>query len=86
MNNRWVVYMVECNDGTIYTGISNNVLKRIENHNAGKGAKYTKRRLPVLLKGVWECNDRSEASKLEHQYKKLTREAKIELINEKYKD
>ena len=77
---QWSVYMVECSDGTIYTGISNNVSKRILDHNKGKGAKYTKTRLPVALKWLQECKNRSEASKLEHKIKKLSREAKLKKI------
>ena len=80
-----MVYIVECNDGTLYTGISNNVSKRVSNHNLGKGAKYTKTRLPVALKWVKECYNRSEASKEEYRIKKLTRKQKLELINEKYR-
>lgn len=81
MNNPWFVYMLECSDKTIYTGISNNVSKRLLTHNNGKGAKYTKTRLPVIIKGVWECKDRSEASKLEYKYKQLSRQQKLDLID-----
>jgi len=80
-DNIWYVYMVECSDGTIYTGISNNVSKRLKTHNNGKGAKYTKTRLPVVLKWLEACNDRSDASKVEHKIKKLTRKQKLKLIN-----
>tara|TARA_R110000772_G_scaffold17946_3_gene49929 strand:+ start:99620 stop:100057 length:438 start_codon:yes stop_codon:yes gene_type:complete len=83
MFNQWCVYMVECSDGSLYTGISNNVFKRILTHNSGKGAKYTKSRLPVTLKWSQTCENRSEASKLEYKIKKLTRKAKLKLINEK---
>lgn len=79
---KWAVYIVECSDGTLYTGISNDVNKRILTHNKGKGAKYTKTRLPVTLEYVKPCEDRSEASKEEYRIKKLTRKQKIELINE----
>jgi len=77
----WYVYMVECADGTLYTGISNDVKKRIEKHNSGKGAKYTRSRIPVTLKWICETDNRSEASKLEYEIKKLTRKAKLKLIN-----
>ena len=83
MNNPWYVYMVECNDKTIYTGISNNVSKRLLAHNDGLGAKYTKTRLPVVIKAKWECKDRSEASKLEYRYKQLSRQQKLRLIDGK---
>jgi len=83
MFEMWCVYIVECSDGSLYTGISNNLNKRIKTHNDGKGAKYTKSRLPVTLKWSQTCDNRSEASKLEYKTKKLTRKAKLKLINEK---
>lgn len=81
----WFVYIVECSDGTLYTGITNDLEKRISTHNKGKGAKYTKNRLPVVLKKHWEVEDRSEASKMEYQLKQLSRLEKINLIDEKTK-
>lgn len=78
---QWAVYIVECADGTLYTGISNNVNKRVLTHNNGKGAKYTKTRLPVVLKWSKSSKNRSEASKEEYRIKKLTRKQKLELIN-----
>jgi len=81
MNNKWYVYIVECSDGSLYTGISNNVHKRILTHNMGKGAKYTKTRLPVVLKWLKECENKSEAAKLEYKIKKLNKIDKINLIN-----
>ena len=82
-NDDWHVYIVECSDGSLYTGISNNVEKRVAAHNNKKGAKYTKTRLPVTLLVSWECGTRSDASKEEYRVKKLTRKKKIELINER---
>lgn len=76
----WFVYILECNDSTLYTGITNDITKRIAKHNSGKGAKYTKTRLPVKLKVKFEANDRSEASKLEYKIKQLTRQEKLKLI------
>lgn len=76
----WYVYIVECSDGTLYTGMTNDVEKRITTHNKGKGAKYCKNRLPVILKAYWSANDRSEASKLEIKIKKLKRSEKLTLI------
>ena len=75
----WYVYLVRCFDGTLYTGISNNVAKRIETHNKGKGAKYTRTRLPVILLKQFECADRSEASKLEYKIKQMPRSEKLKL-------
>jgi putative endonuclease len=67
----WVVYLLECCDGSLYTGITNQLDKRLETHNAGLGAKYTRGRLPVkLLEFKWVENH-SAALKLEAQIKKL---------------
>ncbi len=76
----WFVYMVECIDGTIYTGISNNVEERIIKHNSGKGARYTRSRRPVSLKALWSYVNKSEASKAEYAFKKLSKDEKIRLI------
>lgn len=77
---KWYVYILECSDGTLYTGITNDLNKRIITHNKGKGAKYTKARLPVKLIASFEAPDRSTASKEEHRIKKLTRQQKLKLI------
>lgn len=78
--NKWYVYIVECSDGTLYTGITNDVEKRINTHNSGKGAKYTRSRLPVVVKRIWEVENRSEASKMEYRIKQLKRDEKLKLI------
>ena len=78
----WSVYIVECADGTLYTGISNDVDKRVKAHNNKKGAKYTKTRTPVTMLVTWECGTRSDASKEEYRVKKLTKKKKLELILE----
>ena len=75
----WYVYLLECSDGTLYCGVTNNLNKRIETHNKGKGARYTRCRLPVKLRTYFEVNNRSEASKEEYRIKKLTREEKLKL-------
>jgi len=76
------VYIVECSDGTYYTGIAKDVLLRIEKHNSGKGAKYTKSRAPVKLLWKKECADKSTALKLEAKIKKLSRKDKERFIND----
>jgi putative endonuclease len=78
----WYVYILECSDGTLYTGITTDLDKRVKTHNNGKGAKYTKARLPVVLKASFEAEDRSTASKEEYRIKQLTRKEKLKLINE----
>lgn len=77
----WYVYIVECSDNTYYTGITNDIEKRVSKHNSGKGAKYTRNRGPVKLLWSVESENRSEASKLEYKIKKLKRIDKIKLIN-----
>jgi putative endonuclease len=76
----WYIYIVECSDGSLYTGITNNLNKRVLTHNKGKGAKYTKTRLPVVLRASFEAEDRSKASKEEYRIKHLSRKEKLELI------
>jgi predicted GIY-YIG superfamily endonuclease len=76
----WFVYMVYCIDGTIYTGITNDIALRISKHNSGKGAKYTQSRGPVVLLASWAYESKSAASKVEYKYKRLTRKAKEKLI------
>lgn len=78
--DKWYVYIVECSDGTLYTGITNEIEKRINTHNSGKGSKYTRSRLPVVVKRIWEVKNRSEASKMEYKIKQLKRDEKLKLI------
>lgn len=73
-------YMVRCKDGTLYTGWTNRIKKRIADHNNGKGAKYTKSRGPVELAYLEISDTRQEAMKKEAAYKKLTRPEKEQLI------
>jgi putative endonuclease len=80
LHHFWYVYIVECSDGTLYTGITTNVKERISVHNSGKGAKYTRSRLPVCLKAFWEYSNRSEATKKEIALKRLSRFQKMELV------
>lgn len=75
-------YMVECSDGTLYTGWTNNIEKRIEIHNEGKGAKYTRSRLPVELKYYETFATKREAMQREYQIKQLSRQDKLKLIKE----
>ena len=76
----WSVYILECGDGSLYTGITNDVPARFLAHQEGRGAKYTKGRGPLTLKYQEECADRSTASKREIAIKKLSREEKIALM------
>ena len=73
------VYLVECSDGTLYTGYAKDVQQRVAVHNAGKGARYTRSRLPVILLTSWHFPTKSAALKREYQIKQLTRQQKLEL-------
>lgn len=73
-------YIVECRDGTLYTGWTNDLLKRIGRHNKGNGAKYTSTRYPVVLKYCEECATKSQAMQREYSIKQLTRAKKLDLI------
>lgn len=75
----WYVYMVRCSDGTLYTGITPTVAKRIATHNAGKGAKYTRGRTPVTLIFCKECPTKGSALQEEAALKRLSRGKKQEL-------
>lgn len=79
MDNVWFVYIVRCSDDTLYTGITNDLDRRIQQHNEGKGAKYTRGRGPVALVKSFECQSKSEALKLEFKIKQLPREEKLKL-------
>jgi len=77
----YFVYILECNDGSLYTGITKDIEKRLNEHNTStKGAKYTKARRPVKLVYQESSLNRSTASKREYAIKKLTRLKKIQLI------
>ena len=68
--------MVECSDGSYYAGYTNHIEKRIQTHNSGKGAKYTRVRLPVVLKYVETHDDKRTAMQAEYYFKQLTRKQK----------
>lgn len=73
-------YIVECSDGTYYTGWTTDIEKRIRVHNAGKGAKYTKPRLPVKLVYLEEADTKQKAMQREAYIKTLSRKEKEELV------
>ena len=75
-NSGWYVYILECHDGSWYTGITNDLQKRIKAHTDGRGAKYTKGRGPFRLVFSSPYKGRDEASRAEHTIKKLTRAQK----------
>ncbi|MBP6102655.1 MAG: GIY-YIG nuclease family protein [Leptotrichiaceae bacterium] len=80
MEKKDCVYILECNDGTLYTGWTNDIDKRFKAHNDGKGAKYTKGRRPLKLVYLEELETKSEALKRENEIKKMTKDKKRQLI------
>jgi len=80
MQGNWQVYILECADGSLYTGIARDLDSRISAHNDGTGAKYTRARRPVKLLYCEPADDRSAASRREAAIKKLSRTAKLSLI------
>lgn len=77
----YYVYILNCKDDTLYCGYTDDINKRLEVHNSGKGAKYTKSRLPVNLVYKEEFDSKVEAMKREYAIKQLTRKEKLLLIN-----
>jgi putative endonuclease len=77
---RWCTYLLECNDGSYYCGCTTNLEKRIKVHNAGKGAAYTRSRLPVVLLQVRGGLTGSEARKLENRVKQVSHDKKADTL------
>jgi len=75
----WFVYILECADGSLYTGIARDLDARIQIHNEGTGAKYTRGRLPVKLIYSEASTNRSSALRREHEIKQLPRQSKLAL-------
>ncbi|MDD5679922.1 MAG: GIY-YIG nuclease family protein [Candidatus Omnitrophica bacterium] len=76
----WAVYIVRCRDGKLYTGMSNDVEKRVAEHNKGQGCRFTKYRYPVELIYKEACGTRSLARKRELEIQGFTRKEKLDLI------
>ena len=77
----WHIYIIRCSDGKLYTGISNNVEKRVATHNKGNGCRFTKYRCPVVLVYQEYCGSKSAAIRREIEVKGLTRTKKLELVS-----
>ena len=81
MNSYWWLYVLECSDGSFYTGITTNLDRRLKKHNSGKASKYTRSRLPVCLRGQTRVGiDRGQALSLESSFKKLKRKDKEKYV------
>jgi predicted GIY-YIG superfamily endonuclease len=76
----WLLYVLKCRDNTLYTGITIDVSRRVQQHNCGTASRYTRSRLPVRLLFSEPCRSRSQALKKEYAMKRLSREKKDEYI------
>lgn len=81
MESAWYLYILRCGDGSLYTGITTDIEKRLEAHCSGKGAKYTRGRGPLELVYRELCGSHSQALKREYEVKKLSREKKLAMLN-----
>jgi len=83
----WFLYVVRCNDDTLYTGVTTDLQRRLAEHNhSRRGAKYTRSRRPVELVYWLDYADRSEVQKAEYKFKKLSKREKEEAISERLKN
>ena len=77
----WFMYVVQCSDGSLYTGATTDIQRRLKEHNGSpRGAKYTRSRRPVELVYVKNCRDRHEALREEFKFKSLSRKEKLKII------
>lgn len=79
----YFTYIALCSDQTLYTGYTNNIQDRELTHNQGKGAKYTKARLPIKIVHIEEFKTRSEAMKREYAIKQLSKQQKLKMIQKR---
>lgn len=77
----YYTYMIRCKDGSVYTGMTNDVNKRFTKHLDGVGAKYTKSHKPEKIEAIWRSKDKSLACKFEYQLKHLNKKQKEDIIN-----
>lgn len=85
MEKEWTVYILECGDGTLYTGITDDLERRLKAHESGRGAKYTRGRGPLILRYQEKQPDKSAALKREWTLKRLRKSEKLAIIHEKKK-
>lgn len=83
MEKSWTVYILQCGDGTLYTGITDDLERRLRAHEAGKGAKYTRGRGPLTLRYQERLSDKGEALRREAAIKRLRRDEKLDIIHKK---
>ncbi len=83
MEKQWYTYILRCSDGTLYTGMTDDLRKRLATHNAGKGGKYTRSRTPVEIVYHEKYDNSTDARKREYRIKQLSRQEKLQLIEQK---
>lgn len=76
----WVLYVLRCNDDTLYCGITNDLERRLRQHNTGQGARYTKGRGPLIVLKSWPAASMSAALKAERAFKRLNRDDKLKKV------
>jgi len=81
--DQWALYILKCNDGTFYTGITNDIDRRMQMHSKGTASKYTRSRVPVKLIYTESCTNRASALIREYEIKSLSRKAKEKLVKTK---
>ncbi len=81
MEKKWFVYILECSDGSFYTGTTNDVDKRMKIHASGKGSKYVREKGFRQILKTKECQSKSEACKFEYAIKRLSRRQKLDWFN-----
>lgn len=85
-STEWSVYLLRCSDDTLYCGVTKDWKRRLEKHNAGRGAKYTRGRTPVELVSVFEGLSHSDALKREARVKRAPRSKKLEVLQALHDD
>ena len=82
-NKTYYIYVLRCQDNSLYTGITTDVKRRFDEHisKCGLGAKYTRSRKPISVAVIWSCMARSEAAKLEYAFKKLSKKQKESIVS-----
>ncbi len=82
----WYLYVLKCSDNTLYTGITNDLPRRVKQHNEGTASRYTRGRVPVKIVHHERCRNRSSALKKEYRMKSLSRQEKEEYIKSRTQD
>ena len=81
MEKKWYVYLLECQDGSFYTGVTNDIDERMNAHATGKGSNYVYRKGFKEILRIKECKDRSESCKYEYEIKQLSKNEKLDWFN-----